>query len=92
MNQRLTPILILAVGFLLTISCRKNLGDKETIIAVDKEFEILPWEKLDESGALLQLRLATIQNQECGGTRINYATNALNNQLTVSINSSTKSV
>ncbi len=87
MNQRLTPILILAVGFLLTISCRKNLGDKETIIAVDKEFEILPWEKLDESGALLQLRLATIQNQECGGTRINYATNALNNQLTVSINS-----
>jgi hypothetical protein len=87
MNQRLTPILILAVGFLLTISCRKNLGDKETIIAVDKEFEVLPWEKLDESGAFLQLRLATIQNQECGGTRINYTTNALNNQLTVSINS-----
>ncbi len=87
MNQRLTPILFLVLGFLFTISCRKNLGDKETIIAVDKEFEILPWEKLDESGAFLQLRLATIQNQECGGTRINYATNALNNQLTVSINS-----
>ncbi len=87
MNQRLTPILILAVGFLLTISCRKNLGDKETIIAVDKEFEIIPWEKLDETGGSLQLRLATIQNQECGGTRINYATSLYNNKLTVSINS-----
>ena len=87
MNQRLTPILILAIGFLLTASCRKNLGDKETIIAVDKEFEIIPWEKLGEWGSSLQLRLATIQNQECGGTRINYTINSLNNQLTVSVNS-----
>ena len=88
MNQRLTPILIvLAANFLLTTSCRKNLGDKETIIAVDKEFEIVPWEKLDEQGGTLQLRIATIQNQECGGTHINYAVDALNNQLTVSLKS-----
>ncbi len=87
MNQRLTPMLIFAIGFLLTIGCRKNLGDKETIIAVDKEFEIIPWEKLDEPGSSLQLRLATIQNQECGGTRINYTKNVINNQLTISINS-----
>ena len=88
MNQRLTPILIaLAAGFFLTTSCSKNNGDKETIVAIDKEFEIVPWEKLDDLGGTLQLRIATIQNQECGGTRINYATNSLNNQLTVSLKS-----
>jgi hypothetical protein len=88
MNQRLTPILIFcAASFLLTTSCQKNVGDKETIIAIDKEFEIIPYEKLDDYGGSLQLRIATIQNQECGGTHINYATNALNNQLTVSLKS-----
>jgi hypothetical protein len=87
MKLRFTPILIFAVGLLFTTSCQKNLGDKETIIAVDKEFEIVPWEKLDDSGGKLQLRIATILNQECGGTRINYATNLLNNQLTVTLKS-----
>ncbi len=88
MNQRFTPLLIIAVAsFLLTTSCRKNIGDKETIVVVDKEFEIIPFEKLDDYGGSLQLRLATIQNQECGGTRINYTTNAFNNQLTVSLKS-----
>lgn len=87
MNLKITPILILAFGFLLIISCRKNLGDKETIIVIDKEFEIVPWEKLDDSGGKLQLRVATILNQECGGTHINYATNSLNNQLTVTLKS-----
>jgi hypothetical protein len=88
MNQRFTPTLIvLAVGFLLTTSCKKDISDKETIVVIDKEFEITPWEKLDELGGTLQLRIATIQNQECGGTRINYATNAFFNQLTVSLKS-----
>ena len=87
MIQRFTPLLIFAMGFLLTVSCRKNIGDKETIIAVDKEFEIIPWEKLDETGGTLQLRIATIQNQECGGTRINYGIDATNNQLTVTLKS-----
>lgn len=87
MNLKLTPILIIAVSLFLTISCRKNLGDKETIIAVDKEFEIIPWETLNDLGGSLQLRIATIQNQECGGTRINYATSSINNQLSVSLKS-----
>ncbi len=88
MKQKFTPLLfILLMCFLFTTSCRKDLGDKETIIAIDKEFEIIPWEKLDESGGTLQLRLATIHNQECGGTRINYSTDALNNQLTVTLKS-----
>ncbi|MBL7816907.1 MAG: hypothetical protein JNL70_17930 [Saprospiraceae bacterium] len=88
MNLRLTPILTLFVAYLLfATSCKSDLGDKETIIAIDKEFEILPWERLDEYGGALQLRIATIKNQECGGTRINYSTNSLNNQLSVSLNS-----
>lgn len=87
MKLRFTPILIFAVGFLFLTSCRKNLGDKETIIAVDKEFEIIPWEKLDDLGGTLQLRVATILNQECGGTRINYGTNSQGNQLTVTLKS-----
>ena len=88
MKLRLTPILtILSASFLLTTSCKEDLGDKETIIAIDKEFEIVPWEKLTENGGLLQLRLSTIQNQECGGTRINYSTNTLDNQVTVSLKS-----
>ena len=87
MTQRFTPLLIFAVGLFLATSCRKNIGDKETIIAVDKEFEITPWEKLDDAGGTLQLRIATIQNQECGGTHINYVTDATNNQLTVTLKS-----
>ena len=70
MKLRFTLLCIAAVFFLT--NCHKNVGEKETIVEVEKEFSLQPWEQLDENGGRFQLRVATLATQECGGTRVNY--------------------
>ena len=83
MKRRLT-LLLFAFGFLLLESCT-GLNSKEVIVDVDKEFTIQPWEYLDESGGGLQFNVATLKNEECGGTTINYGIITTTNKVTITL-------
>jgi hypothetical protein len=83
MKMRLT-LLLLAFGLLLLESCAK-LNSKEVIVDVDKEFTIQPWERLDEFGGGLQFNVATLKNEECGGTGINYDARNIGNKIKVTL-------
>lgn len=84
MKMRLT-LLLFAFGLLVLESCAK-LNSKEIIVNVDKEFTIQPWETLNEFGGGLQLNVATVNSEECGGTGINYGTTTLGNKIVVTLN------
>ncbi len=87
MKMRLTPLLF-AFGLLLLGSC-SSLNSKEVIVDVDKEFTIQPWERLDEFGGGLQFNVATLKNEECGGTSINYGLIASTNKISITLNNLT---
>ena len=75
---------LLALFTLLVFGCNKNKeGDK--IIDIEKEFTFQLWEKLDEYGGNFQLIASTIQNQKCGGTKIEYAQNTIGSKVIVTI-------
>lgn len=84
MKMRLTG-LFFALGLLLLGSCA-GLNSKEVIVDVDKEFTIQPWERLDEFGGGLQLNVATLKNEECGGTGINYGLITSTNKISITLN------
>ena len=84
MEMRLTS-LFFAFGLLLLESC-SSLNSKEVIVDVDKEFTIQPWERLDEFGGGLQFNVATIKNEECGGTTINYGITTTTNKISITLN------
>jgi hypothetical protein len=84
MNTSLFKSLILIVGILLAGGCGKKNQQAE-IILVDKEFNVSPFEHLSETGGDFQLRLSTIANEDCGGTRIGYEQFANSSQVTVTI-------
>ena len=84
MKIRLTPLLF-AFGLLLLGSC-SGLNSKEVIVDVNKEFTIQPWERLDEFGGGLQLNVATLKNEECGGTSINYGITTTTNKISITLN------
>lgn len=87
MKQSIT-LLLSAFGLLLLESCA-NLNSKEIIVDVDKEFTIQPWERLDESGGGLQFNVATLKNEECGGTSIKNNINAFGNNIKVTLSNLT---
>ncbi|MDZ7876620.1 MAG: hypothetical protein U5L45_03070 [Saprospiraceae bacterium] len=82
MKMRLT-LLLIVFGLLLE-SCAK-LNSKEIIVDVDKEFSVQPWERLDEFGGGLQLNVATLKNEECGGTSINHDARTIGNKVKVTL-------
>ncbi len=79
-------LLILSLTILspLINGCKKSANDVK-IIDIEKEFNIQLWEKLEETGSSLQLVVTTIQQQSCGGTRIDMSSNKIFNNLTVTI-------
>ena len=83
MKMRLT-LLLFTFGLLLLGSCT-GLNSKEVIVDVDKEFTIQPWERLDEFGGGLQLNIATLKNEECGGTTINYGIITTTKKVTITL-------
>ncbi len=83
MKMRLT-LLLLAFGLIFFGSCT-GLNSKEVIVDVDKEFTVQPWERLDEFGGGLQLNVATLKNEECGGTGINYDARTIGNKVKVTL-------
>lgn len=83
MKMRYT-LLLLAFGLIFFESC-KGLNSKEVIVDVDKEFTVQPWERLDELGGGLQLNVATLKNEECGGTGINYDARTIGNKVKVTL-------
>ena len=83
MKMRLTGLLF-TFGLLLLGSCT-GLNSKEVIVDVDKEFTIQPWEYLDEFGGGLQFNVATLKNEECGGTSINYGLLTGTNKITITL-------
>ena len=83
MKMRCTPLLI-AFGLLLLESCAK-LNSKEIIVDVDKEFTVQPWERLDAFGGGLQLNVATLKNEECGGTSINHDARTIGTKVKVTL-------
>jgi hypothetical protein len=83
MKMRYT-LLLLAYGLVFFESC-SGLNAKEIIVDVDKEFTVQPWERLDESGGGLQLNIATLKNEECGGTGINYDARIISNKVRVTL-------
>jgi hypothetical protein len=83
MKMRYT-LLLLAFGLIFFESC-KSLNSKELIVDVDKEFTVQPWERLDEFGGGLQLNVATLKNEECGGTGITYDARTVGNKVKVTL-------
>jgi hypothetical protein len=77
-------LLLTAFGLLLLESCAK-LNSKEIIVDVDKEFTVQPWERLDDFGGGLQLNVATIKNEECGGTSINHDARTIGTKVKVTL-------
>ena len=82
MKMRLT--LIFAFGLLLLQSCT-GLKSKEVIVDVDKEFTLQPWETLDAFGGGLQFNVATLKNEECGGTHIDFGIVPQGNRITLTL-------
>lgn len=82
MKMRFT-LLLLAFGLVFIESCALN--SKEVIVDVDKEFSVQPWERLDEFGGGLQLNVATLKNEECGGTSINHDARTIGNKVKVTL-------
>ncbi len=83
MKMRFT-LLLFAFGLVFFESCA-GLNSKEVIVDVDKEFTVQPWERLDEFGGGLQFNIATLKNEECGGTGINYDARIVNNKVKVTL-------
>jgi hypothetical protein len=83
MKMRFT-LLLLAFGLVFFESCA-GLNSKEVIVDVDKEFTVQPWERLDEFGGGLQFNIATLKNEECGGTGINYDARSIGNKVKVTL-------
>jgi hypothetical protein len=83
MKMRIT-LLFLAIGLVFLESCSR-LNSKELIVDVDKEFTVQPWERLDEFGGGLQLNVATLKNEECGGTGINYDARTVGTKVKVTL-------
>jgi hypothetical protein len=83
MKMRFT-LLLIVFGLLLLESCAK-LNSKEIIVDVDKEFSVQPWERLDELGGGLQLNVATLKNEECGGTSINHDARTIGTKVKVTL-------
>jgi hypothetical protein len=77
-------LLLLAFGLVFFESCA-GLNSKEVIVDVDKEFSVQPWERLDEFGGGLQLNVATLKNEECGGTSINHDARTIGNKVKVTL-------
>jgi hypothetical protein len=83
MKMRFT-LLLFAFGLVFFESCA-GLNSKEIIVDIDKEFTVQPWERLDEFGGGLQLNIATLKNEECGGTGINYDARVIGNKMKVTL-------
>ena len=83
MKMRLT-LPLFAVGLLLLQSCT-GLKSKEVIVDVDKEFTLQPWETLDVFGGGLQFNVATLKNEECGGTNIDFGIVPQGNKITLTL-------
>ena len=82
MKMRLT--LLFAFGLLLLQSCT-GLKSKEVIVDVDKEFTLQPWETLDAFGGGLRFNVATLKNEECGGTHIDFGIVSQGNKITLTL-------
>jgi hypothetical protein len=81
--NRFNALMLLCV--MMLGGCRKDSKNTDTLIFVDKEFNVFLREQLDEQGGKLQLGLSSIENLTCGGTRINYANDVKDAQLTLTL-------
>jgi hypothetical protein len=77
---------LFTISTLLICSCNKN-KESNKIIDIEKEFTFHLWEQLDGNGGSFQLIARTIQNQNCGGTRIGYTQNTIGSKMTLTLNS-----
>lgn len=84
MRKKSCGLSLLIIICLTVISCKKD-PDTNTIVDVEKEFNIQPWEKLTESGGTFQLQISTVKNQDCGGTGINTNFSSANNKFVTTI-------
>jgi hypothetical protein len=78
--------IILKLALIITLfgSCSKK-NNQGKIVDIEPEFTVQPWEQLDANGGTFGLAIATIANQNCGGTRIDGTSNKIGSKISVTI-------